>query len=179
MRWTAASVLTLMAAGCGSGPRVAGPSAVEPATKVVAVMVGDGVLLKVENLHGARQVEGTLEWVPASLWYQSFQQGRWWFSAAEWEWVMVPNEGGTRWGVWRAEPASGDGVLGLIRLEGMPSVTGLRVWVDGVPVEAEAATRPDDRLDVAGQLGPAAGTLGASRGAPDHRWFLPALLPPG
>jgi hypothetical protein len=176
MKATTALALVLLVVGCGGGAQVAGPSSVEPAgPRVVAVMVKEGVLLRAERLQGAQQVEGVIEWVPTSLWYESFDQGQWWFSAEEWEWVMVPREGGVSWGVWRGEGVSGGGVLGLIRFEDMPSVRSVRVWVDGRPVEASAEHRGGERGETTEGLVATAGALGGAKGEGAPKWFLGGL----
>ncbi len=177
MRTAGAALLMLLAVGCAGHGQPTGPSPVAGAEpKVVVVVVRDGVLLKAEHLEGAQQVEGTVEWVPTSVAYQSFELGRWWFSTADWEWVIVPQQGRLFWGIWRKEPASGDGVLGLIRFKGPPSLGGLRVWVDARAVAAVAEDRRNEPGGAADGPAPAIGVLrGAQGDGPGHRWFLEAL----
>jgi hypothetical protein len=184
MRLTGVVLLAGLATACGNRAPVTGPSPVQEASlKVVAVAARDGVLIKAEHLSGAHQVEGIVEWTPTTVWYESFDLGQWWFSASDWEWVMVPTAGRMSWGLWRNEAATGDGVLGVIRFQRTPTIESLRVWVDGHPVEAVVNDDRTDRLGAAadGVLSATGlrGAQGVSRARP---WFLQALgqaLTPG
>jgi hypothetical protein len=164
------------AAACQSGAPVAGPSAVQGAAlKVVAVTARDGVLIQAEHLDGAHQVEGVIEWTPTTVWYESFDMGKWWFSATDWEWVMIPTPGRVSWGVWRNEAAAGDGILGVIRFQRPPTIESLTVWVDGRPAPSVIVDRRSETLEAgADGLVPAPGTRGA-HGTSRARWFLHLL----
>jgi hypothetical protein len=181
MRRIAAIWLVVLVAGCGKELQVAGPSPAPPphAAKVVAIVVREGVLLKAEHLDGVRQVEGVLEWGPSDLGYQAFDRGQWWFSTADWEWVMVPNRGRMFWGVFRQEAVSGDGMLGLIRFNGAPSLQGLKVWIDGQRADGETEDQRERPGAGADGLVPAAsGLLEGVQGQPSgYAWYLRELGP--
>jgi hypothetical protein len=166
-------LLVALCAACGRGTTLPAPSPVQPppSALVVAVLGGNGVLLKAEHLEAAHQVEGVI------LWYQSFDRGRWWFSSRDWEWLIIPTAGRMSWGLWRDEGASGDGVLGVIRFEGEPTIERLTVWVDGRPVQAIMQDRRADESGAgADGLEPASGSRGMQGRPPLSHWSLQALV---
>lgn len=180
MRLTDAGVAALLAVtlGCGGGSvQVAAPSPALSTPKVIAVVMRDGVLLRAERLDGAQQVEGVLDWVPETVGYQSFDLGEWWSAATDWEWEMLPRAGRMFWGVWRGERVSGDGILGVIRFKGAPTVQRLAVWVDGQPVDGAMEVRRSERAAGADGTVPSPALGGVHGQNRRHRWFIAALAP--
>jgi hypothetical protein len=139
----------------------------------VAVVRADGVVLKAQHLQDAQQIEGIVHWVPDTVWYDSFDRGPWWFSSSEWEYVFEPNRGEMYFGVWRGERLSGDGIVGRIRFRAAATLLGLRVWVDGQPVEATFEDRRSEHDDGVLTLVPGDGaTRGVQGTRTNHAWFI-------
>lgn len=154
--WKVVAGLVLVGTlGCGKGPGVPTAPSLSSRTAAapiaVAQMTRDGVVLKVRNLVGVKQVEGILEWSPSEVRYVQFDLAEWWAAPLrldmEWlfEFVINPPMGRVSWGVWRSERLSGDGVLGIITFRGTtPTPRWVAAWVDGQPAEGVVEDRRGD-----------------------------------